>query len=163
MTYGDPIEAHEDDHFVFAPHGQVVKPWDSGMLLRSRDSSPVWITHDHTPIFNLKVQQFHNSPHLIFWTGMFRDGFGRGNLTIMNQHYEVVTHVRTAEGTVLGDLHEARVTDSDSALIAYQGPQRMQLRGRDNWVRDVGHQVLLLLDPPIDLGIRVGMLSRYRY
>lgn len=56
---------------------------------------------------------------------------------IMNQHYEVVKKVRTANEQVLGDLHEFKLTDSGSALIAYQTKAELSYRGKSFWVRDV--------------------------
>jgi hypothetical protein len=78
------------------------------------------LTHD------LKVVTYAGQPMLTFYQGT-GGGFGKGEYVLMDEHYQVVSYIRTGAGCQ-ADLHELTMTPQDTALIGCYVPVPMDLR-----------------------------------
>ncbi|KAK9416570.1 putative ASST-domain-containing protein [Seiridium unicorne] len=87
----------------------------------------VWTGMDYNKTFDVSLQTYKGEPVMTFFNGTLLDGFGHGSYYILNQSYSEIMHFSPVGYPNLGDLHEFRITDNDTALVTLYIVQQADL------------------------------------
>jgi hypothetical protein len=127
---------------IFRDNGQLVW-WHPGQGQRALD---------------LTVVHFRGQPYLALWSGhgMGDAHYDRGKVTLYNEHYQKVGLITAGHPFPPDwvDSHEFVVTPQGDALIGFNDPVRMKVRGYWTTVLDYVVQKIALVRGP--RGIRTG-------
>ncbi|KAF4983902.1 hypothetical protein FZEAL_778 [Fusarium zealandicum] len=87
---------------------------------------------------DLKVQRFNGKDYITFWHGTDSGTFGEGYYLMLNESYEVFKKVVPVDDFI-GDLHEFRITEDSTALMATYKRKAVDLSLygiSDGWIFD---------------------------
>jgi hypothetical protein len=85
------------------------------------DGSTTELFHD------LQVCPYEDSEHLCYFQGTQSEGYARGHSVILNKDYKQVATVQSGNGLTLSDMHELKILDNTTILIAIYQPRRYNL------------------------------------
>lgn len=138
--------ANSDEYIFIAPDFESLTP-DSAAMILDANGELVWMdpskqhTNDHGH-FDVRVQEYRGEPVLTYFKGPGEEGWGYGDIFLMNDNYQVFTTVTTG-GSLSPhetDFHGTVITDDDTMLImAYVTTQTdlTDVGGSvDGWVHD---------------------------
>ncbi|POR32161.1 Uncharacterized protein TPAR_07616 [Tolypocladium paradoxum] len=109
-----------------------------GPVIVDNDGSLVWMQTAWGEAMDVKVQQFNGSNYITFWHGTDNGTFGDGGYIMLDESYEVFKTI-TPVGGVKGDLHEFRITQHGTALIAMHQETQAPMSGNGlptRWIYD---------------------------
>jgi hypothetical protein len=100
-------------------------PGPPGPMIFDEAGNLVWfdsLPKNVSAATNLQVQQLDGKPVLTWWQGYIpKQGFGEGEEVIENSSYQQVGRVHAGNGYV-ADLHDFKLTGSDTALLTVFNP-----------------------------------------
>jgi hypothetical protein len=100
----------------------------NGAAIFDDDGNLVWYDPvNASAVQNLEQVMYRGQPMLAFHQGVLKGGYSDGEYVLMDQHYQVVSYIRTGNG-VRADLHELSITPQDTALVGAYVPVQMDLR-----------------------------------
>ncbi|KAI1839651.1 hypothetical protein JX266_014136 [Neoarthrinium moseri] len=79
--------------------------------------SLVWTGLEWNKTFDVSLQTYKGEPVITFYNGTLLDGFGHGSYYMLDQTYTEIKHFSPIGYPNLGDIHEFRITDDDTALV----------------------------------------------
>ncbi|KAF7589988.1 hypothetical protein BBP40_003432 [Aspergillus hancockii] len=115
-----------------------------GPYIYDNDGNLVWSGADGstTELFhNLQVCPYEGSDHLCYFKGIQIEGYARGRSLVLNKDYKQAVTVQSGNGLTLSDMHELKILDNTTMIIATYQPRRYNLEAynasADNgWVMD---------------------------
>ncbi|KAE8320792.1 ASST-domain-containing protein [Aspergillus sergii] len=127
--------------YIFMAPYQTELP---GPYIYDSDGNLVWsgANGSTTDLFHdLQVCPYEGSDHLCYFQGNQIEGYARGRNIILNKDYGQVATVQSGDGLTLSDMHELKIIDNTSVLIAIYQPRRYNLTAYNvsadsGWVMD---------------------------
>ncbi|KAK5169755.1 uncharacterized protein LTR77_005733 [Saxophila tyrrhenica] len=122
------------------PNGPSVT--DSGPVITDTNGELIWMTHEYNTVMNFDMQSYRGKDYLTFWTGNKTGSNGRGEMLMLDSNYKVAYRIQAVGGENRGDIHEFRLTDDNTALIAVYNHTQADLRSwpgfrpSDGWLVD---------------------------
>lgn len=104
-------------YYLLSPRGSMVsKP---GPVIFDPRGNLVWTDDSFGVVTDFKVQSYKGKDYLTFWSGT--DGvkyrYGRGTYYMLDQSYAVFRTIHAVGEGLMGDLHDFKITDEETALM----------------------------------------------
>ncbi|GAA4805409.1 arylsulfotransferase family protein [Tomitella cavernea] len=126
-------------HVFLAPKQVGVPGPGQGPLIVDGAGEPVWIHPGDGVEFNIGFhpQTYRGRPVLAWWHGRIPYSHGYGSVTVLDEHYNLITEVHAGNGEQ-ADLHEVTITDDDTMLLLAYSTRQADLGPiggpADGWV-----------------------------
>ena len=138
--------ANSDEYIFFTPDFETPTPSSAAMILDAA-GEVVWMDpskqHDNdNGHFDLRVQEYQGEPVLTYFKGPGADGWGYGDIYLMDETYHVFTAVTTGGSLPPHetDFHDMVITDDDTMLVMAYVTTQTDLTDvggpSDGWVHD---------------------------
>jgi hypothetical protein len=127
-------------NILVGPNGPSVEQ-PSPMMLNT-DGDLIWMSHEYGHIMNFNVQTYKGKDYLTFWAGNKQGGVGQGDMFMLDSNYKVAYRIKAVGEGNKGDIHEFRLTEDGTALIAVFNNTQYDLRDfgwfrpSDGWLTD---------------------------
>jgi hypothetical protein len=114
------------------------RPRPDGALIADDRGRPVWFLSRRPgrKLFDVAVQRYRGQPVLTYWEGRFAAGWGYGTYAILDQSYREIARVRAVGGN-RADIHDMRLTDEGTALVASYNLVRRNGPVLDNVIQEI--------------------------
>jgi len=138
--------ADSDEYFFITPDFDVNTPSSAATILDAR-GEVVWMdpSKQHANDnghFDLRVQEYQGEPVLTYFKGPGEDGWGYGDIFLLDEHYHVVTTVTTGGSLPAHetDFHDTVITEDDTMLVMAYVTTQTDLSSvggpADGWVHE---------------------------
>lgn len=118
-------------------------------LVVDADGQPVWIGEAGGNVYDVRVQTYRGEPVLTYWRGTVAEGYGEGEIVVLNTSYQEIATVTTTGGTG-ADFHETLLTDRGTALLVSYPLERRDLSGVVDAAGTAGPEDGYVLDSVVD-------------
>ena len=114
------------------------RPRPDGALIASDSGEPVWFLSRRPgrKLFDVAVQRYRGQPVITYWEGRFAAGWGYGTYVVLDQSYREIARIRALGGN-RADIHEMRLTDEGTALVASYNLVRRNGPVLDNVIQEI--------------------------
>lgn len=138
--------AASDEYVFITPNFDTDSPSSAAMILDA-SGEVVWMDpskqhRNDNGHFDLRVQEYQGEPVLTYFKGPAEDGWGYGDLYLMDDTYHVFTTVTTGGSLPPHetDFHDTVITDDDTMLVMAYVTTQTDLTDvggpADGWVHD---------------------------
>lgn len=138
--------ANSDEYIFMTPDFESASPSSAAMILDAT-GEVVWMDpskqhRNDNGHFDLRVQEYQGKPVLTYFKGPGEDGWGYGDIYLMDENYHVFTTVTTGGSLPPHetDFHDTVITDDDTMLIMAYVTTQTDLSAvggsSDGWVHD---------------------------
>jgi Arylsulfotransferase (ASST) len=114
------------------------RPRPDGALIADDRGRPVWFLSRRPgrKLFDVAVQSFRGQPVITYWEGRFAAGWGYGTYVVLDQSYREIARIRAVGGN-RADIHDMRLTDQGTALVASYNLVRRNGPVLDNVIQEI--------------------------
>ena len=114
------------------------RPRPDGALIADDRGEPVWFLSRRPgrKIFDVAVQSYRGQPVITYWQGRFAAGWGYGSYVLLDQSYREIARIG-ARGGNRADIHDMRLTDEGTALVASYNLVRRNGPVLDNVIQEI--------------------------
>ena len=114
------------------------RPRPDGALIAEDSGEPVWFLSRRPgrKLFDVAVQSYRGQPVITYWEGRFAAGWGYGSYVVLDQSYREIARIRALGGN-RADIHDMRLTDEGTALVASYNLVRRNGPVLDNVIQEI--------------------------
>ena len=114
------------------------RPRPDGALIAEDSGAPVWFLSRRPgrKVFDVAVQSYRGQPVITYWEGRFAAGWGFGTYVVLDQSYREIARIGALGGN-RADIHDMRLTDEGTALVASYNLVRRNGPVLDNVIQEI--------------------------
>ena len=117
---------HASPGYIFIAPKKKVE--EGGPLILDNRGRVIWfLPVDRRGVTDFREQHYRGKPVLTWWRGKSADNKRLGRYSIYDNSYRLITYVRPGHG-LSGDMHEFKITPSNTALITLSHRVRVEPR-----------------------------------
>jgi hypothetical protein len=114
------------------------RPRPDGALIADDRGDPVWFLSRRPgrKVFDVAVQRYLGEPVITYWEGRFAAGWGYGTYVVLDHSYRQIARIGALGGN-RADIHDMRLTDRGTALVASYNLVRRDGPVLDNVIQEI--------------------------